>query len=236
VWTTADYLREFVGGRDQMTEKAEWIFGRVWRCDFTAPGFCLLDFGPGTHSHDLRSTMVALKERLSEIAARETGERFIIRSMGRFDQQETTKFHLDGAPAASLLLLGYEPSAVRSRLFLADYSRNAFDLGIEPAQFLKQYNPMFRQGEDALRRYITELPQPAGGHSRILLINNSSLPFSEHRSNPLGVMHKAEIINPLDSERRIVNSIMLAVGEDDSIGSEQQREFVTTEGISPKNY
>src|SRR5580704_415366 len=107
---------------------AEKIFHLVWRFDFTAPGFCLLDFRPGVDSHDLRSWMLTLRKGLSEVADRRSGRRFACRSVGRFDQQETTKFHLDGAPAESLLMLGYEPSRVRSRLLLADYSRCAFDL------------------------------------------------------------------------------------------------------------
>jgi hypothetical protein len=39
-------------------------------------------------------------------------------------------------------MLGYEPSAVRSHLFLADYSRCAFDLGMEPKKFLTDFNPV----------------------------------------------------------------------------------------------
>jgi hypothetical protein len=154
--------------------------------------------------------------------------------MARFDQQETTKFHLDGAPAESLLMLGYEPSKVRSRLFLADFSRAAFDLGITPAQFLTDFNPMYGKGEEVLGRYVTELPQPIEGHSRILLVNNSFLPFTDARTNPLGVMHKA-IILPDDTERRIVNSTMLAVGGEE-IGVEKQEDFVTTDEISRKIY
>lgn len=44
-----------------------------------------------------------------------------------------------------------------------------------------------------------------------------SLPLPESRMNPLGVMHKAEIINSTESERRIVNSTML-VTEGDEVG------------------
>jgi hypothetical protein len=155
--------------------------------------------------------------------------------MGRFDQQETTKFHLDGAPAESLLVLGYEPSLVRSRLFLADYTYCAFNLGITPQQFLQDFNPMFRKGEALLASYATELPQPEAGHSRILFINNSSLPFTEGCTNPVGVMHKAEIVNPTESERRIVNSILLMTAGPDEVAPEQQ-EFIRTEKISPKVY
>ena len=156
--------------------------------------------------------------------------------MARFDQQVTTKFHLDGAPAESMLILGYEPSKVRSRLFLADYARAAFDLGITTPEFLQDFNPMFKKGEELLARYVTELPQPGNGHSRILVINNSSLPFTEGRTNPLGVMHKAIIVTPDEAERRIVNSTMLVTEAGDEISAEKQHEFVTTDGISQKHY
>jgi hypothetical protein len=120
-------------------------------------------------------------------------------------------------------------------LLLADYTRAAFDLGITPQRFLHDFNPMYQRGEDLLGRYVTELPQPHDDHARILLVNNSSLPFTEARTNPLGVMHKAVIVTPDAAERRIVNSTMLAVGGDE-IGIDQQQEFVTTDGISRKDY
>jgi hypothetical protein len=214
---------------------AEQVYDLVWRFDFAAPGFCLLDTGPGVDSHTLRSWMVDLKGSLSEVGVRRGGLPFVFRSMARFDQQETTKFHLDGAPDQSMLLLGYEPSGVRSRLLLADYARAAFDLGVTPQQFLQDWNPMFKKGEEHLARYATELPQPEPGHSRILLINNSSLPFTEARTNSLGVMHKAIIVTPDDAERRIVNSTML-VTEGEEIAAEKQQEFVRTDKISQKAY
>lgn len=214
------------------------VFAQVWRFDFDAPGFFDLDAGPEIDSHALGFRMITLKQWLSEFAQAALGKRFVYRSLNRFDQQVSTKFHLDGAPPESLLLLGYEPSKVRSRLFLADYSRSAFDLGITPQQFLSDYNPMFKKGDEALARYVTELPQPSPGHSRILLINNSCLPFTAARVNPLGVMHKAEIVHPDDSQHRIVNSIMLATAaasaaEDATI---QEHDFIATDNISPKAY
>lgn len=214
---------------------AEKVFDLVWRFDFAAPGFCLLDAGPGVDSHSLRSWMVALKQRLSEIGVGRGGRPFIFRSMARFDQQETTKFHLDGAPDQSMLILGYESSKVVSRLFLADYTPAAFDLGITPQQFLHDFNPMYKKGEDLLARYVTELPQASDGHARILVINNSSLPFTEARTNSLGVMHKAIIVVPDDTERRIVNSTML-VTEGVEVCADTQHEFIATDEISQKNY
>lgn len=49
-------------------------------------------------------------------------------------------------------------------------------------------------------------------------------------------MHKAEIVNPAEAERRIVNSIMLMKVAIDEISGAQQEEFVVTEKISPKAY
>src|SRR4051794_35121214 len=215
---------------------AETVFGLVWRFDFHSPGFCLLDAHPGLDSHALRLAMLTLKERLSDLCFRRTGRRLLFRSMARFDQQETTKFHLDGAPDQSILLLGYEASKVQSRLFLADYTRAAFDLGITPQQFLHEYNPMYRKGEERLGPYTTELPQPLEGHARLLLINNGFLPFTEARTNPLGVMHKAVIVSPDPAERRIINSTMLVIGDVDETSAVHQEAFVTTDAISRKNY
>jgi hypothetical protein len=235
MWTADEYGLSLPGQPHWISAAAEQVYRLGWRSDFSAPGFCLLDAG-AVDSHTLRSWMVDLKERLSEISVLRGRRPFGFRSMARFDQQETTKFHRDGAPEQSLLMLGYEPSKVRSRLFLADYSRAAFDLDITPEQFLQDFNPMYHRGEELLSRYITELPQPADGHARILLVNNSSLPFSEDRRNSLGVLHKAEIVNPTASERRIVNLTLLVVADADEIGREQRQEFVTTEKISQKTY
>src|SRR5262249_7223309 len=142
-----------------------------------------------------------------------------------------------GAPRAALLMLGYEPSVVRSRLFLADYTHCAYDLRLTPEQFLNDLNPMFLPGEQQLSRYVTELPPFPESHSHILLINNSSLPFSPDRTHPLGVMHKAEIVNPTPAAQRLVNSIMLgtaAAGEDDLVGADGQRAFAQTDAVNWK--
>jgi hypothetical protein len=180
--------------------------------------------------------MLQLKEQLTAVCFRHNGERFVYLSLGRFDQQETTRFHLDGAPDRSLLMLGYEPSPVASCLFLADYTRRAFELGITPKQFLVDHNPAFGHGEQELAGHITAIRLGHLLHSQVLLINNGSLPFMPNRVNPLGVLHKAEILNPNSGERRIVNSIMLATDAcgENAVGSADQQEFVRSKGISPK--
>jgi hypothetical protein len=134
-----------------------------------------------------------------------------------------------------MLILGYETSNVRSRLFVADYTRAAFDMGVTPQQFLSDWNPMYKPGEELLGAYATELPHAKEECSWILLVNNSSLPFTEGGTNPLGVMHKAIIPIPNEAQRRIVNSTML-VTEGDEIGAEKQAEFLRTDKISQKDY
>lgn len=236
LWASDVYRIDFSADPSKLLAASAHIFSISWRRDFTAPGFCLLELGDQIDSPAMRRLMLALKERLSEICLKTTGKKRVYRSLGRFDQQETTKFHLDGAPDESMLVLGYEPSLVRSRLFLADYSRCAFDLGITPRQFLEDHNPMFIDGQRRLAGYTTELPPPPHGGFRILLINNSRLPFTDSRTNSLGVMHKAEIINPTESEQRIVNSMMLSTGNADEMSEDGQMEFATTENISQKFY
>ena len=223
-----------IANREHLISQAETIYDLVWRFDFSAPGFCRLEMGAEVDSHVLRSYMVELKKCLSEIGTRRGSGHFGYLSMGRFDQQVTTKLHRDGAPDESLLMLGYEASDVRSRLFLADYSHAAFDLGLSPKQFLKDFNPIHKRGEELLARYITELPQSESGHCRIVLINNSTLALEPGRSNTLGVLHQAIIDTPDDTQHRIINSTMLAANEPDQVNADLQRQFVTTATISPK--
>lgn len=163
------------------------IYNKVWRGDLTEPGFYWHDAGV-IDSHDLRRKMIEIGKSFKG---------FEVYSMMRFSQQNTTKFHLDGGPIPNILVLGYEPSKVKSRLFLADHPCAANDLQVDPKALVSK--AMFGKDEE-LKPYVTELPQPEEGHSYILFINNTTL---------LGVMHKAEIDkNP--AEFRMVNSIMLA--------------------------
>ena len=220
---------------EDLRSKANSIFDLVWRFDLSFPGFAVINIGPEVDSRTLRFWMVMLKERLSDIAVGRGLKPFAYLSMSRFDQQQTTKFHLDGAPVESLLMLGYEPSKIISRILLADYVLAAKNLGITPQQFLADFNPMFSEGEKILSRYVTELPQPVPNYSRIVLINNSSLPMSNAKSNPLGVMHTAVIEAPDPTEPRVINSTMLATGIDET-RQDIQQEFLTTDLFNRRTY
>src|SRR5262245_49320987 len=97
-----------------VTAIAPEVFRRVWRAALGQPGFALLRFTREVSSRELREAMVEL------VAAFPVA--FVPERFGRFDQQVSSKFHRDGAPLASLLVLGYEPTDVRSRFWIADAS------------------------------------------------------------------------------------------------------------------
>ncbi len=130
--------------------------------------------------------------------------RFVPERFGRFDQQVSSRFHRDGAPPASLLVLGYEPTRVLSRFWIADTSAAAARAGLGLTDYLAANNLMFPAGEEKLASFITELDLPRG-ETFVVVINNSLLPFDG--TNPLGVLHKAVIPSPDPAGRRVINSI-----------------------------
>jgi len=198
----------------------ESIFNQVWRHnDLTAPGFAFVDLKLG--SSELRNLMVRLKDEFNKLAS----QPFQIFNETRFNQQITTKFHLDGGPEESILVLGYEPSVLVSQIHIADHCRAAHDLGISPEEYLEKYNPMFPNGEAVLQAYIVELPPVADGMSRILLINNSP---------KKGVLHQATV-TPAPKHQRIINSLLLATSGE-TISDSQLHDFLTSYIHDPSQY
>jgi hypothetical protein len=181
-------------------EIAHEVLSRVWRTTLKQPGFALVCLSQPVDSHSLRKCMLSLLEAFPS--------RFAIERMGRFDQQVSSKFHRDGAPLASMLLLGYEPTLVRSRFWIADVSAAAVAEKLSLDDYVAAYNPMFRVGEEKLAAFITELKLPYG-EPFLLAINNSQLPFDSDGRNPLGVLHKAIIDGPDPTTHRVINSIGL---------------------------
>jgi hypothetical protein len=181
---------------DGIAAVAPEVFRRVWRTAHGQPGFALVRFARPVSSQELRRAMVEL---VGAFPVRFVPERF-----GRFDQQISSRFHRDGAPPASLLVLGYEPTAVRSRFWIADASAAAVGAGMGLAEYMAANNPMFPAGEQALAPFVTELDLPPG-ESFLVLANNSLLPAGG--GNPLGVLHRAAIAAPDPAGCRIINSI-----------------------------
>jgi hypothetical protein len=207
---------------------AEAVYSRVFRTDFSQPGFALIDLGRNFGSETQRQMMIDLKNQLDRLERRYRGRQLDYQSLTRFDQQVTTKPHRDGGPDESILMLGYEPSLIESRLEMSDYSKCANDLGMTPAEFLDQFNPMFPDGQNRLAAYTTPIDDFDNTSFQIMLINNSMNQFGD---GLVGVLHTATIINPNPDLRRIINSTMIASvpqGHGGSISVDEQNDFVTT--------
>ena len=174
------------------------LLAAVWRTSTDQPGWAVVTHPDGPDSHTFRRRMLDLLADLGAVA----GQRFAVERLGRFDQQVTTKFHRDGAPAESLLLLGYEPSPVRSRLFVADGCRAADAAGLEVADYLRRHNPMTPAGEARLAAFVSEVPLPSGMPAVVLLNNSLGPP-----ANRFGVLHKGVIDTPDPTATRVINSI-----------------------------
>ncbi|MCA9008443.1 MAG: hypothetical protein KDB01_01795 [Planctomycetaceae bacterium] len=210
------------------SEIAEAVYSRVFRTDLSQPGFALIDLGPNCGSEPQRQLMIDLKNEFNRLERRRQERELVYQSLTRFDQQVTTKPHRDGGPDESILMLGYEPSLIESRLEMSDYSKCAHDLGMAPAEFLDQFNPMFPDGQDRLAAYNTPIDDFDNTSFQIMLINNSMNRLGE---GLVGVLHTARIINPKPDLSRVVNSTMIASvpqGHGESISVDEQNDFVTS--------
>ena len=213
---------------------AALAYPAVFRTDFEQPGYVLFDLGSTFGSQAQRQLMVDLKEELSQIDDYTRGRTLYYQSMGRFDQQVTTKPHRDGGPEESILMLGYEPTTVESKISFADYSHCAMDLGITPAEFLDRHNPMFPDGRNRLTKYTTELTEFNKSAYQILVINNSITQLGDNHLQ--GVLHTAEITDPNPDRSRVVNSTMIACGKRSSLNTSDERNFIVTSTIRREAY
>ncbi|MCR6640369.1 MAG: hypothetical protein NVV82_15575 [Sporocytophaga sp.] len=219
---------------DSLSEMTEFIYKKVFRTDFSEPGFVVIDFGPTFTSEKLRECMVNLKNNLSKIHTDRFGQKLMYQWMGRFDQQETTKFHHDNAADQSFLMLGYEPTEIKSKLYLADYVQFANSINITGEEYFEKYNPMFTDGENLLKPFTTEIEEFREDSFKIVLMNNSN---TNKKDETIGVFHKAEIIQKDLTKERVINSTMIFSGDikdDESFSNEQQQDFITTHKISKK--
>lgn len=218
---------------------AEDIYGRTCRTNFDLPGFCLLNLGHAISSTEFRQLMVDLKNEMSSIHQRLWNEVLVFVSAARFDQQESTKPHLDGGPDECFLMLGYEPSPIRSEIEITDYAKCAFELGLTPRQLLAKYNPMFKAGAEVLQPFVTRLPCFVNDSYQIVFINNSSAPYSEGGEYWQGTLHTAVIESPDESKRRVINSTMIArapQGTVEQLDVESLRNFVRTTEVKRRGY
>jgi hypothetical protein len=240
-WSEADFCIGATAAEapQRLMELAAVVYDRVCRTGFLAPGFCLVNFGADLSSQAFRRLMIALKQQLRHLHRARSGRDLILASAARFDQQVTTKPHRDGGPDECLLLLGYEPSRVRAELRMSDYSRRAHDLGLTPREYMEKHNPMFTAGERLLEDYTTRVTCFSNQSYQLLVINNSSAAYAEDEPRWQGVLHTATILNPDDSLRRVVNSLMVAsvsAGVPESVSAKEQDEFVQTSMVRRAGY
>jgi hypothetical protein len=225
----------FVTGPGRLSESADGAYSRACRTDFEQPGFALIHLDPSTASLALRQMMDALADELDRLHVARAGRRLAVRSMTRFDQQVTTRPHRDGAADESLLMLGYEPTTVRSRVYMTDFAACAHGMGLEPEEFLRRHNPMYARGAELLAPYTTGLAAFDPSRPQILLVNNSCQPFDPQRHVMQGVLHHAEISDPDPAARRLINSVVLtplAMGEADPLPPEERARFLETDAVS----
>ena len=215
------------------------IYYRTCRVNFAVPGFCILNVGHNIGSVAFRQFMVDLKREMAIIHELTTGNTLAYQSVGRFDQQETTRPHRDGGPDECFLMLGYEPSVIDSELELYDYAKCAFDYELSPKEFLAIHNPMFEPGYEVLQPYSTCLPCFSAKDYQIVCINNSCSPYSESQPAWQGILHTATILSANESERRIINSTMIAsvpMGTMDAIDDNELNDFISTSVVHHGGY
>lgn len=225
-------------GNDTTTPSilAAAAYHRVFRTDFEQPGFAIINLGSCFGSQEQRRLMVQLKGEFAEKGRERCGRTLVYQSLGRFDQQVTTKPHRDGGPNESILMLGYEPTVVPGRVYMSDYSRCAFDMGLTPAEFLNRYNPMFPDGQERLTNYTTEVADFDHSSFQILIINNSIVPQGDNQLQ--GVLHTADIIEPDREQLRVVNSTMIGSGKGvkSAVSDSEVDDFTTTDMIRMAAY
>src|SRR5262249_18271582 len=193
--------------RDSLHAVARDMAARVFRTDLDRPGFVHLDLGTAKQGQEVRQLLVELGLALGDVYRAGFGQGLRFFSLGRFDQQVSTEAHRDGAPEESILMLGYEPTPVASRLFLLDFTRAAVERGLKAAEFLERFNPLTAAGRAALGPHTTEISGFDPAHFHLVLINNSILPWEQRERGMLGVLHKAIIPHPDPSASRFVNSL-----------------------------
>ncbi|MEZ5942135.1 MAG: hypothetical protein R3C18_12150 [Planctomycetaceae bacterium] len=218
---------------------ARVVYQRTCRTGFDMPGFCVVNVGDAICSVAFRQLMTDIKREMATIHQSRTNETLIYLSAARFDQQESTRPHLDGGPDECFLMLGYEPSEVASEIEISDYAKCAFDLALSPKEFLTQHNPMFKSGADLLRPYVTRIPCFMTNEFQIVCINNSSAPFSADGTHWQGVLHTASILTPDESKRRVINSTMIARAPFEScdlVDEASLHHFVHTSKVKRRGY
>jgi hypothetical protein len=190
---------------------ARQVAAQVFRTTLALPGFAHLDLETAAGVGGTLSGLVEeLGRELAEVYRQDFGRALELTPQGSFDQQVTTEAHRDGGPDDSILLLGYEPTTVASRLLILDFSRAAAERGQTPAEFLARFNPTSAVGRQELEGHVTELAGFDPDHAHLVVINNGNRALEQAHTGMLGVLHQGIVPRPDPTSRRIIHSWMLA--------------------------
>lgn len=188
------------------TKQLQAIYEAVFRNSSEQPGFYFQDFGSQIDSATFRQKMVELKEGLSNLCELRTNQQLNYQGIGRFNHQHSSRFHRDSAEEHSFLMLGYEPTQVDSKVYVADYTKyiESQNISLE-AYFGGNQSVNTASDEQLLEPYITELEPFSKNHYRLLLVNNSK----SFEAKTWGVFHRGEVLQKLEGEDRTLNYMML---------------------------
>lgn len=210
-------------------EALDKIYRAVFRPTTNEPGFYHLDLGTEIDSKAFRKQMVELKERLSRTCQLHQNKQLNYQWMSRTNHRNSSQFHIDTAPEQSILMLGYEPSTVESKVYLADYTRFLEENELSAQDYFRNsINGNFAPNDEELTPYVSELTPFPKDHYRIVVINNSR----SFGQKTYGVFHRGEVPDNLVQEDRLVNAIMLAVcesGIEETYGDHMIKNFMTTD-------
>ncbi|HAA19323.1 MAG TPA: hypothetical protein DCP28_11330 [Cytophagales bacterium] len=176
--------------------------------------------------------MVELKEGLTAVSQRRANLRLNYQWMGRFSHQHTSQFHRDSAHPHSFLMLGYEPTAVDSRVYVADFSKLIEQHGIPLATYFGGSQEVNVAAEaPSIAPYVTELTPFPKDHYRLLVLNNSK----SFQKPTFGMFHRGEVQQKQSAEDRIINSIMLYMANPEEEEQHTQQDisnFVNTQQVN----
>lgn len=208
------------------------IYNGVIRDGTDQPGFYYEDYGDQIDSKAFRQRMVELKEGLSNLCKFRSNKQLNYQWMGRFSHQHTSGFHRDSAAEHSFLILGYEPTNIDSRVYLADYTKMIENQNISLETYFDGNQDVNVASNDSqIEAYVTELTPFPKNHYRLLVINNSK----SFKEKTYGVFHRGEVLQKMDGEDRVLNSLMLCLCDitiEEQHSPEAIMNFVNTDNVN----
>lgn len=180
------------------------FFREVFRTNTRQPGFVRIEADiPGLTPEKFRALLMSLAQTISKAYNRQYPSFLGIRRTERFNALISTDMHRDAAKPHSLIILGYEPSTVKSRLRISDCTQWALDRGVLNHYAQNQYwNLRPDEMSEVEAHYTMEVPGWNPKKYQILVINNGITPIHQSSMGMLGVAHQADVEStPVEGER-----------------------------------